>query len=186
MSGRFRLMLATLAVALLTLFGCTEGANLPPLQTSQNEELNYHLGPGDDLDIKVLGAENLSGAYTVADNGTISFPLIGNVKAAGLTRAQVERELAQQLRDGYVRDPRVSVSVTKYRPFYIYGEVTKPGKYDYAPGMNVFGAVSVANGFTARANTSFVVISRDGKDRKAVGKTPVLPDDIIKVPERYF
>ena len=186
MRSKFRLVLAAFAVG-VALVGCgSQGADLTMVQTTPSEELNYHLGPGDELNIRVLGAENLSGAYTVADNGTIQFPLIGNVKAAGLTRAQVEREVAGGLRDGYVRDPRVTVSVTRYRPFYIYGEVTKPGKYDYTPGMSVLSAVSVANGFTPRANTSYVVISRDGQDHKAVGKTPVLPDDIIKVPERFF
>jgi len=185
MRNRIHFVLMALAIG-FCLIGCaSQGADLPMLQSTQLSE-NYRLGPGDKLDVKVLGAEDLSGPYSISENGTISMPMIGEVKAVGLTRAQVERELISELGNGYVRDPKISVTVVQYRPFYIYGEVTKPGKYDYAPGMTVLSAVSVASGYTARANTSYVVVTRDGKDRKAVGMTPILPDDIIMVPERYF
>jgi polysaccharide export outer membrane protein len=186
MTHRLRAFLTNLAIGVLLVACASQGAGLPLLESAPGGEANYHLGPGDKLDVKVLGAENLSGQYNVADNGTISTPLIGEVKAAGLTRAQLEQELAQKLADGFVQNPKISVTILEYRPFYVYGEVTKPGKYDYAAGMRVLSAVSVAGGFTPRANTDYVVISRDGQDRKAVGMTPILPDDIIKVPERYF
>lgn len=185
MRERLRFILLALGVGLCLLGCASEGANLPMLQSEQLGD-TYKLGPSDKLDVKVLGAEDLSGQYSVSENGTISMPMIGEVKAVGLTRAQVEQELVSKLGDGYVRDPKISVTVVEYRPFYIYGEVTKPGKYNYAPGMTVLSAVSVANGYTPRANTSFVVITRKGQDRKAVGMTPILPDDIIMVPERYF
>jgi polysaccharide export outer membrane protein len=80
----------------------------------------------------------------------------------------------------------VSVTILAYRPFYIYGEVTKPGEYPYASGMRVMSAVATAGGFTYRANESYVVVTRDGKEHKAEPNTPIQPDDVIRVPERYF
>jgi len=186
MGDTLRFFLAALVMS-LPLAGCaSQGENLPLIESTPGQEANYRLGPGDKLDVNVLGAENLSGEYSVADNGTISTPLIGEVKAGGLTRAQLEHELAQKLADGYVRNPKISVTILEYRPFYIYGEVNKPGKYSYAAGMRVLSAASVAGGYTPRADTDFVVISRNGQDRKGIATTPILPDDIIKVPQRFF
>src|ERR1700724_767017 len=73
-----------------------------------------------------------------------------------------------------------------YRPFYIYGEVKPPGTYPYASGMRVVSAVATAGGYTYRANENYVVISRHGVDRKALPDTAIEPNDVIKVPERYF
>ncbi len=94
----------------------------------------------------------------------------------------MEHKLAQ----GYLKNPKVSVTILAYRPFYIYGEVTKPGEYPYASGMRVMSAVATAGGYTYRANQNYVVVTRHGQERKALPGTPILPDDIIRVPERYF
>jgi protein involved in polysaccharide export with SLBB domain len=182
--------IACIAVAALTialpLAGCSSGSNLPPLETSKTDDTNYRLGPGDKLHVQVLGAEDLTGDYAVGDNGTVSSPLIGDVKAAGLTRGQLEREMERKLAQGYLRNPKVSITILAYRPFYIYGEVTKPGEYPYASGMRVTSAVATAGGYTYRANENFVVVTRDGKEHKATLNTPIQPDDVIRVPERYF
>jgi polysaccharide biosynthesis/export protein len=186
MRSTIRIALAAFAI-LLPLASCGgQGSDLPPIEPTVADEANYRLGPGDKLHVQVLGADDLSGDFLVGDNGTVSSPLIGDVKAAGLTRSELERDMEKQLARGYLKNPKVSVTVLTYRPFYIYGEVTKPGGYPYASGMRVTSAVATAGGFTYRANQNYVVITRNGQERKAGPNTPIQPDDVIRVPERLF
>jgi polysaccharide biosynthesis/export protein len=182
-----RRFLAVLALVVPLAACSSQGADLPVIQPSKASDANsYRLGPGDKLHIVVVGGEDLTGDYAVGDNGTIGLALIGDVKAAGLTRAQVEREIEKKLGEGYLKHPKVSVSVLNYRPFYIFGEVKTPGTYAYASGMRVMSAIATAGGYTYRANENYVVITRNGADRKALPDTAIEPDDVIKVPERYF
>ncbi len=106
-----------------------------PRETGNNE--SYRLGTGDKLKLTVFGQDDLGGEFTVDDQGFIRLPLIGQVKAAGLTLHDFEDAVTSKLADGYLRDPRVSVQVVNYRPFYIIGEVNKPGEYPYENGMIV-------------------------------------------------
>ena len=186
MNACARSFLAVLAV-MLPLYGCSSpGSGLPPVPPTQNLA-SYRLGAGDDLDIRVLGANELNGRYIVQDDGTIRMLMIGKVPAAGLTSEMLAGNIAEMLRAGrYITKPFVSVAVVTYRPFYILGEVVKPGAYAYASGMRVLSAVADAQGYTYRANQNFVVITRDGKDGKAGVLSSIQPDDIIRVPERYF
>jgi polysaccharide export outer membrane protein len=181
-----RVALAAVAI-LLPLAGCSSpGSDLPPVPPTQNLA-SYRLGSGDDLDIRVLGANELNGRYIVQDDGTIRMLMIGRVPARGLTSDMLAGNIAELLRAGrYITKPFVSVAVVTYRPFYILGEVVKPGAYPYASGMRVLSAVADAQGYTYRANQNFVVITRDGKDGKAGVLSSIQPDDIIRVPERYF
>jgi len=181
-----RVVLAALTI-LLPLAGCSSpGSNLPPVPPGQNLS-SYRLGAADDLDIKVLGANELNGRYIVQDDGTIRMLMIGKVPAAGLTSEMLAANIAEMLRAGrYITKPFVSVEVVTYRPFYILGEVVKPGAYPYASGMRVLSAVADAQGYTYRADQNFVVITRDGKDGRAGVLLSIRPDDIIRVPERYF
>jgi polysaccharide export outer membrane protein len=181
----FRNLLWALAVG-LALVACSAGSGLPMLAANADTDAAYRLGSGDQLSIKVVGAEDITGQYPVSDSGTISVPLIGDVKAAGLTRSQLEREIAAGLAQGYIRNPRVNVAITKYRPFYIYGEVAKPGEYPYASGIRVLNAIATAGGYTYRAAKDYVVVTRRGREAKGVGSTPIQPDDVIQVPERLF
>jgi polysaccharide export outer membrane protein len=87
---------------------------------------------------------------------------------------------------GYITEPQVNVSVVSYRPFYILGEVSRPGSYPYASGMRVLSAVAAAQGYTYRANQEYVIITRNGEDRRAGILLSIQPDDIIRVPERYI
>jgi polysaccharide biosynthesis/export protein len=179
-------VLAVLAI-ILPLAACSsQGSGLPLLEAAKSDESSYRLGPGDKLHIQVLGAEDLTGDYVVGDNGTVSSPLVGDVKAAGLTRAQLERAMEQKLAQGYLKNPRVSVTILTYRPVFILGEVTKPGEYPYENGMKVTTAVATAGGYTYRANQSYVVVTRNGEERKALPNTPLQPDDVVRVPERFF
>jgi polysaccharide biosynthesis/export protein len=185
MSSTVRMILAALAV-MLPLAACSQGSSLPLLEQSKVDTNTYRLGAGDKLHVVVAGADDLTADYVVGDNGAVSMPLIGDVKANGLTRAQLEQEIETKLSQGYIKNPKVSVSILGYRPFYIYGEVTKPGEYPYAAGMRVTSAVATAGGYTYRAQEGYVVVTRDGKDSRALPNMLIQPDDVIRVPERYF
>jgi polysaccharide export outer membrane protein len=188
---RFRVYLAVAAM-IMGLSGCNanSGANLPPLEQAAaagpTSPSAYKLGPGDKLKVTVFGAEDMSGDFIVTDNGFVASPLVGDVKAAGLTPQGFANALQHKLADGYMRDPKVSVQVNTYRPFYIFGEVTKPGEYPYAQGMTVLNAVAMGGGYSYRANQNFVVVTRDHKDYRAELTARILPDDVIRVPERLF
>ena len=122
-------------------------------------------------------------------SGTVALPLIGQVRARGLTLSQFEDAVEERLRDGYLTNPRVSAEVMNYRPFYIYGEVGEPGQYPYTNGMTVLNAVAVAGGYTYRANQSSVYITRGEGDEiqyPASQSVKVLPGDVVRVPERFF
>ena len=180
------LRMASLALdALFAVAGCSPGSGLPEI--AANPDLSYHLGPGDGLLIRVLGADELNGQYTVQDEGTIRMLLIGAVPAAGLTADQVQASIEQKLRAGrYLTQPHASLAILTYRQYYILGEVAGPGGYPYVSGMNVLSAVAAAHGYTYRANQNFVILTRNGEESKADIMSPIRPDDIIRVPERYF
>jgi polysaccharide export outer membrane protein len=150
----------------------------------------YTLGTGDKLRITVFNEDSLSGEFDIDASGIVSMPLIGNMKAAGLTQRQLEDQIKGKLSSGYMRDPRVNVEVLTYRPFYILGEVSKPGEYPYRNGMNVMSAVAVAGGFTYRANDRTIYIRRAGQTDESsypvTTTTLVRPGDILRVPERLF
>jgi protein involved in polysaccharide export with SLBB domain len=154
-------------------------------------DLDYRLGAGDKVRIIVFGEDSLSGEFFVpGDPGTIAFPLIGDVKAGGLTVAELQTEIEAKLKDGFLKEPRVSIEVLNYRPFYILGEVTKPGQYPYTSGLTVLNAVATANGFTYRADTRRVYIKRANAPREVeyslTSSTPVEPGDTIRIGERFF
>jgi len=174
-------------IALLPLAGCSSpGSDLPAL-TTKPEVSSYHLGAGDRLEIKLLGADELNGQYSVQDDGTIRMLMVGEVPAAGFTPEQVQTEIEQKLRAGrYITQPHASVAVLNYRPFYILGEVARPGGYPYVSGMRVLSAVAAGGGYTYRANQDYVIITRNGEEAKGDILLSIQPDDIIRVPERYF
>ena len=181
----FRIVQVAL-VALFALFGCSPGSDLPML-TANPDVSSYHLGPGDKLEIKVLGADELNGQYSVQDDGTIRMLMIGEVRVAGFTPQQVQTEIESKLKAGrYITQPHASVAVASYRPFYILGEVASPGGYSYVSGMKVLSAVAAAHGYTYRANQNYVIVTRNGEDSRADVMSAIQPDDIIRVPERYF
>jgi len=184
MSSKIRAVVALIAIVRL-LAGCSPGSDLPTLAGSDG--LPYHLGAGDRVEIRVLGADELAGQYSVQDDGTIRMLMIGEVSAAGSTPEQLERRIEGKLKAGrYLTQPHASVAILSYRPFYILGEVASPGGYPYASGMRVLSAVAAARGYTYRANQTYVIITRNGEDRRADLFSAIQPDDIIRVPERYF
>ena len=178
-------------VAVLLALVAFGGALPAQAQSAGSINLTYRLGAGDKVKISVYGQADLSGEFVVDSSGTVQLPLIGQVKAMGMTVREFESEIAAALRDGqYLKDPRVSVEVANYRPFYIIGEVNKPGEYPYVNDMTVLNAVALAGGFTFRADDSEVYVRRHGGTTEtklpADQSTRVEPGDIIRVGERFF
>lgn len=184
-----------LAALLLTLLaacsGGLGGGDAPRARTADAAEL-YTLGPGDRLRITVYGEETLTGEYGITAAGDVSFPLIGNVKAAGRSVEDLQQELTTRLGSGYIADPRVSAEIINYRPYYILGEVSRPGQYDFAVGLTIEQAVAAAGGFTYRANARRVFLKRATETRERLvdlretPSFPVRPGDTIRVSERFF
>ena len=152
---------------------------------------SYSLGPGDQVRIITFGEETLTGEFRVNDSGSIALPLVGAVRAAGLTSSELETSVALALRRGnLVRDPSVAVEIIAYRPIYVLGEVNKPGQYPYQPGMTVVTAVAVGGGFTYRAVEDYAAVVRtvDGSaiEGRASRQSYVQPGDVITIFERRF
>lgn len=151
---------------------------------------DYRLGSGDKVRVNVFGEQALTGEFQVSGGGMISLPLIGDIKAAGLTVAEFQRSVEEGLKQGYLLDPKVSAEVLTYRPFFVLGEVGSPGTYPYSNGLTVLNAVATAGGFTYRADTKRVYIRRAGGGDEEVyhltTSTAVAPGDTIRIGERFF
>ena len=175
-----------LALALLTA-GC---APRPNGYADFKADEPYALASGDRLRVIVFGQDAISNTYAVNSSGNISMPLIGAVRAQGLTTVALERSVESKLRDGFIREPKVSIEVDAYRPFFVLGEVTTAGQYPYIAGMTAETAVAVAGGYTPRANKYEVDLTRvvDGHPVTASVPVdqPVKPGDTIYVRERFF
>lgn len=160
-------------------------------QTQNSTSLGeYRAGSGDLLKVTVFNQDDLSGEYTINGAGQISLPLIGTVNAKDLTVKQIEQAIVDKLKPDYLLNPRVSVQVLNYRPFYILGEVKEPKSYPYVDGMTYLNAVAIAGGYTYRAKEDFVVVVRmnDPEKRELTLKMDekVQPGDVIHVKERFF
>lgn len=167
------------------------GAQVPdPAVTADLPTYSYALSGGDRLRVVVFGDPSLGGEFTIGGSGFIALPLIGEVDVRGLTSTELQGRITARLADGYLKDPRVSVEVLSTRPFYILGEVNKPGQYPFANGLTVAGAVAQAGGYTYRAKTGRVLIKHAGQDAEAdvavSASTMVAPGDTIRVRERWF
>ncbi len=149
----------------------------------------YRLSAGDKVRIAVFGEDDLTVTSRVSARGTISFPLLGELKVADLTPGDLEELVASRLRGPYLVDPRVSVSIEEYRQFFVMGQVNRPGSYAYLPGLTVRKAVSIAGGYTERAsrNKIFVVSEGNSRQERKVGQDdPLGPGDTIIVKESFF
>lgn len=180
-----------LAVALL-LSGCGAGAISDAEQQALAAAATAPptLQPGDKINVIVFGEDKLGGQYEIDQAGLISLPLSGTIKAQGLTQRELEQALAQKFRSEYLRNPKVTVSVISLAPYYMMGEVKSPGQFAYKSGLNVLTALAIAGGPTYRASRNTVEIQRRGELTKheypISASVPVLPGDVINVPERYF
>ena len=151
----------------------------------------YRLDSGDRVRVTVFGQDNLSRLYTVDGSGCVSLALAGPVRARGLTTFELAASITNQLKGKYIKDPQVAVEVESYRPFFILGEVRKPGQFPYVNGgMTVEAAVAIAEGYTERANKRMVRLTRKfgGVMSTVMVPTdyPMQPGDTIYVLERFF
>ncbi len=186
MNRRSALLLLACAAPLA---GCASAA----LQTGSLDHAArapYTLASGDRLRIIVFGQENLSNIYAVDGSGRIVMPLIEAIPVAGMTTSQAARAIEARLRGGFLREPKVTVEIEAYRPFFILGEVTNSGQFPFVNGMTVQTAVAIAGGFSPRAARSYAELTRvtgDGIVTASVPITyPVRPGDTIVIKERWF
>lgn len=187
MKSTATLFRALLAVSMLA--GCS---SYRPTPAAFHEILDqpYRLGAGDRVRVTVFEQDGLTNTYSVDQSGYISFPLVGAIPARGHTAQQMEKAIADKLRQGYLRDPDVSVEIDRYRPIFVMGEVGAAGQYSYVPGLTVQKAIAIAGGFTPRANQESVDITRDINGKVMTGRVvtsdPLLPGDTVYVRERLF
>jgi len=150
----------------------------------------YRVDSGDRLRVTVFDQKDLSTTYSVDQAGYISFPLVGAVPARGRTLQELEGQIAAKLKQGYLRDPDVSIEIDRYRSIFVMGEVGQPGQYTYVPGMTIQNAIAVAGGYTARANQSNADVTRKINGSVLTGRVtisnPVLAGDTIYIRERLF
>ncbi len=185
---RKALAAAIVATAAL-LSGCASSP--PPTKGFETAALQpYRLDSGDRLRVTVFEQAGLTNTYTVDQAGYIAFPLVGQVAARGQTLPALEGAIASRLKQGYLRDPDVSIEIDRYRPVFVMGEVGRPGQYSYVPGMTAQNAIAIAGGFTSRGNERDVDVTRKVNGQVATGRTvvtaPILAGDTIYVRERLF
>lgn len=150
----------------------------------------YTLDAGDKLRIVVFGQDGLTSSYLIDAGGNVTLPLIGSVPARGMTPQQLAAAIANRLKQGYVRDPKVTAEVEVYRPFFILGEVTTPGQYPFSPNMTAQTAIAIAGGFGPRASKSTVKVTRNLPGQQFSEEVPLTfalkPGDTVVVKERWF
>lgn len=185
MSRRF--MKANIAVTMLVaIAGCSSAPLMPPERAGV---MKYRLDTGDKLRVTVFNDASLSGEFAVSDGGYLSFPLIGNLFVKGKTVDEAQALVHDSLAKGYVNDPRVTMEVIAYRPYYINGEVVRGGEVPFSAGLTVTQAIAAAGGYTYRGDKKNIFITRKGMGaefRVIPETTYVMPGDVIRVGERYF
>ncbi len=189
--GGFR-GLAAVAGLLLGAFGAA--ATVPDADGAGSDSASnsYHLNAGDVISIVVYGETELSVATRIAVNGRLTYPLLGDLEVSGLTPRQLEQQLTERLRGDYLINPKVSVTISEYRPFFINGQVKSPGSFPYQPGLTVRKAISLAGGLTERGSEKRISIipegvkAKGGKARSVKMDEAVGPGDILTVDESFF
>ena len=176
--------IARLFLAVLLLFQAPAFAQSAPLSS-------YKLGSGDMISIRVLGEDDLKREkIRLSDAGTLSFPILGEIRVRGMTVGALEDYITKGLQGRYLLDPKVTVSIEEYRNFFVNGLVEKPGGYQFVPGLTVRKAVSIAGGFKERAARDKINIIRDDDPtqtpRRVDLNSPVMPGDILTIEESFF
>jgi polysaccharide export outer membrane protein len=164
---------------------------LAPVAGLGADASSYELGAGDVITIRVFGEEDLSfEAIRLSDAGTVPYPFLGEVRAKGRTASDLEAAIARGLRNGYLVDPKVTVTVVEYRDIYVNGEVNEPGAYPFKPGITVRKAIALAGGKTDLASKKNMKVVREG-DASSVGRpvsleTRMQPGDILTIEAGFF
>jgi len=159
------------------------------------------VGLDDTFDVRVYGETDLSGTFRVATDGTIDYPLAGRIQVAGLRTGEIQQLLVARLKDRYLKDPQVIVTVKERnsQKISVLGQVTKPGQVSYYPNMTIVDAIASAGGFTGIAAKNSVNLRREvgGKIETHIfpvadisegrsANVMVLPGDVLVVDERVF
>lgn len=151
---------------------------------------DYRISADDQISVTVFNETDLSvNKVRVSGNGAISMPLLGQVAIEGHTIAEVEQKITSLLLKGYLKKPNVTVTITEYRPFYINGQVKKPGSYPYKKNLTVEKAVALAGGFTERASRSTIsLVSENNKNvvKEVILNDKIKPGDVITISESFF
>ena len=199
MSVRPRLLLALLFV----LGACS---HQPPASERVSVEdalamFDERLGVDDVFEVRIVGEPDLSKPYRVGADGTIDFPFVGRLEVLGLRPGEVQQLLYKRLKEGYLRDPQVSVMVQEWnsRKVNVLGQVSKPGPVPYFSRMTIVDAISAAGGFTDLASKNSVHLRRERNGKVETrnyrvadiseGRAPnvvILPGDVLVVQERMF
>ena len=151
----------------------------------------YRLAPGDAIRLRVFDQEPISGEYAVATDGAVSVPLVGRVRVKGLSVNQVESRIRGRLTSsGVIVEPRLSVEVARYRPYYVHGEVGASGQFPFVAGLTIEKAIAAAGGFTKFASMRrFKVVREERGELVTLSLTSldmVKPGDTITVSERFL
>ncbi len=153
---------------------------------AQSDATAYRLGPGDQIIITVFGEADLSMTFRLNDTGTLKYPFLGELRIEGLSVAELEQLITEGLKGPYLVNPEVTVSIQEYRPFFVNGQVERPGGFAYQPGLTLAKAIALAGGFTEFAARGKVEVVRgNGSTAKAQRirlDEPILPGDVITVP----
>jgi len=158
----------------------------PPANSS-----SYRIDTGDRVSVMVYQEPDLSvtGVRVKAD-GTISYPLLGDLQISGLNSQQLHNLVKSRLLDGYLKKPNITVSIDSYRLYFIKGEVKRPGGYSFVDGLTIAKAVALAGGYTVRASKSSISLVRESdpdNPLESVGpNTSIHPGDIVTVGESFF
>jgi polysaccharide export outer membrane protein len=179
-----------------------EARTVRPAEASVDR--TYRLAPKDMIEVKVYRQPDLDTRARVAENGTVTMPLLGGVKVGGQTAAEAGGAIRQLLAADYLVDPQVSVAVVEYarRAFTVMGQVQTPGTYEMPPDeqVNVLQAIAMAGGYTRLSAPGKVIVQRMDKGQKRIFRldaasmakddrvTPfeILPGDTITVGERLW
>lgn len=183
-----KVLIATLLAVALS--SCAMTPRLAPEYLATDPHAAYTLAGGDRLRVIVFGQDSLSNSYSVDGAGRIAMPLIGTVEARGRTTHSLARQIEERLRGGYLREPKVSVEVEAYRPFFVLGEVNASGQFPFVNNMTVQTAVAIAGGYSPRANRTYAEMTRATAEGLVTVPvpitTPVRPGDTVVIKERFF
>jgi polysaccharide export outer membrane protein len=183
---RYQTMRVTWFISILATF-----LSSPLFAQSPPELSTYKLGAGDMISVRVLGEEDLRREKVrLSDAGTISFPVLGEIRVRGMTASALEDFITKGLKGRYLLNPQVTVTIDEYRNYYVNGMVEKPGGYPFSPGLTVRKAITLAGGFKERASRDKINIIRDDDPKQTPRRVDmnaaVLPGDILTIEESFF
>lgn len=186
-------VMAVVGLCGATLAACSTGPERGDPQEMQQAGMGiagYRLGSGDEVKVTVYDEPSLSGNFIVDGQGALSMSLVGQVEVVNLTLNDASRLIETRYKDGWLKDPKVSTELVKGRPYYILGEVNRPGEFPFISGLTVMNAIASAGDFTYRADRNRILIkSADSPNEREVELTPttlVRPGDTIRIRERFF